>query len=134
LEDETGDLRENPTLEALKDAFKKVLDLPTTLIVAAVDFSHVGPAFGGLPIHYEQLAQVQTSDQELYHCITDGEVDRFYHTITQSDDSTNVCGATSIYTALRLLEPVQGEMLTSAACPADENNSSYVTIAGFALR
>jgi len=45
----------------------------------------------------------------------------------------NVCGLSPFYLTLRLLEQSQGHVLSYDRCPADNENSSYVSVGGMIL-
>jgi hypothetical protein len=59
-----------------------------------------------------------------------GDASGFMAAIKRVQDQNNVCGAPPIYLALRLLEPTRGQLLAYERCPADENNTSAVTVCG----
>jgi hypothetical protein len=47
--------------------------------------------------------------------------------------NNNVCGASPIYLMLRILGSTQGQTFSYSACPADQQATSFVTIAGAGL-
>jgi hypothetical protein len=100
------------------------------LVIASGDLAHVGPAFHGAPLTPATRQQVEQTDQELLHHISAGDADAFFGAIRRVRDRNNVCGVAPIYLTLRALGNVQGERIGYAICPADDQNTSVVTITG----
>jgi AmmeMemoRadiSam system protein B len=105
-----------------------------TLVVAAADLAHVGPAFGQ-PYGVDLIgrAQLRSADERLLQTIYDGDAAAFYEQLRAEGDRRNVCGLPPIYLTLRLLGETSGEPAGYALCPADPQGTSYVTIAGVIL-
>ncbi len=102
-----------------------------TLIVASGDLAHVGPAFGGQPLTDTARARLRSTDDGLVARMTAGDGEGFYQSIRGVQDRNNVCGVTPGYLTLKILgEGVRGERLAYDSCPADEANTSTVTIGG----
>ena len=123
-----------PDLEALLETLQRVTQGRKTLVVAAGDLAHVGPAFSGEPVDPGKLILLQHADEELIGAMCAGDADRFYQAIRQEQDANNVCGVSPIYLTLRMLSPVQGQRFGYSVCPADQNHTSVVTICGVTLR
>jgi AmmeMemoRadiSam system protein B len=117
-------------INALTDAFRQATDGRRVLVVAAADLSHVGPAFGGQPLDFMGRAQLQAADYELIERMCEGDAEGFFVAIKRDDDRRNVCGLSSIYLTLRMLSPTQGERVAYNRCPADQNDTSFVSICG----
>lgn len=100
------------------------------LVVASGDLAHVGPAFGGAPLDLSGKRQVQAADQALIGHLRSGDAERFFGAIQQVRDRYNVCGVTPLYLTLRTLGRVSGEEVAYAICPADEAETSIVTVCG----
>jgi AmmeMemoRadiSam system protein B len=100
------------------------------LVVASGDLAHVGPAFGGAPLTQAGLAQLHSADHELIRRLCAGDPAGFFKAIQQVRDRNNVCGVTPLYLTLRALGAVQGEQCGYAVCPADEQQTSVVTVCG----
>jgi AmmeMemoRadiSam system protein B len=126
--DPAGDATLNATLDALRTASAG----RRTLVVAAADLAHIGPAFSQpIPIDYVRYAQLQAADEILMRTITDGDADAFFQTIAAEGDRRNICGLPPIYPTLRLLgDGVQGELTGYDRCPADGENTSFVSVCG----
>ncbi len=106
-----------------------------TLVVAAADLAHVGPAFGGAyGLDYIARAQLQNADERLLQTVYAGDAEAFFANLQAEGDRRNVCGLPPIYLALRLLDGARGEPAGYAQCPADTREMSWVTIAGVILR
>jgi AmmeMemoRadiSam system protein B len=103
------------------------------LVVAAADLSHVGPAFGGYPVDMAGRARLQAADDALLEHVCAGDVRGFLEAIRRVEERNNVCGVSAIYAALRLLDPVQGELVAYERCPADERGTSFVSVCGVLL-
>jgi len=130
FEDPDGRLENNRTLNALVALLARAVAERPTWVVAAGDLSHVGPAFGGLPVTPSGLNQVQESDHQVIQIMRDGNTEGFYAHIRRTNDATNICGVTPIYMAMRILGQTTGALHAYAACPADNENSSFVTVSG----
>jgi AmmeMemoRadiSam system protein B len=126
----------DPTFNAALDALRAAIAGQKVVIVAAADLAHIGPAFGGsFPIDRIRYEQLQVSDEILIETITDGDAAAFFSTIAAEGDRRNICGLPPIYLTLRLLGgSVRGEMTGYDRCPADEENTSFVSVCGMVLR
>ncbi len=122
--------QEDATLSALCATLREALAGRRTLLVAAADLSHVGPAFGGAPLGLVERARLLTADEELLGAVCAGDAAGFFAAIQRDGDRRNVCGLPPIYLALRLLEPVRGEQVAYERCPADERGTSWVSVCG----
>ena len=105
-----------------------------TLVVAAGDLSHVGPAFGGAPVEMAGRSRLKESDDELIDRMCSGDARGFFDSIKRVEDRNNVCGVSPIYLALRMLGDVQGERVSYDRCPADEYDTSFVSVCGVVFR
>ena len=104
------------------------------LIVASVDFAHVGPAFGDDYIMDDtRRAALRQTDHNLVQAIIRGDDASFYDQIAAVEDRNKVCGFSSIYLLLRYLQGTEGVQVAYDHCPADDENYSLVSIAGILL-
>jgi len=126
----------DPTLSATLDALRAAIAGRRVVIVAAADLAHIGPAFNdSFPVDRIRYAQLQAADEILIQTITDGDADAFFHTIAAEGDRRNVCGLPPIYLTLRLLKGnVRGELTGYDRCPADEQNTSFVSVCGMVFQ
>ena len=115
-------------------ALGEVMQARRTLVVAAADLAHMGPAFGdpyGLDLVGQ--AQLRNSDMRLLEAVYSGDAVAFFEQLKAEGDRRHVCGLPPIYLTLRLLEPSRGEGAGYALCPADPQGMSFVSIAGALL-
>ncbi|NLB94278.1 MAG: AmmeMemoRadiSam system protein B [Armatimonadetes bacterium] len=103
------------------------------VVVAAADLAHVGPAFGGAPLDALGKERLRSADDALLAHVCAGDAEGFLEAIERCENANNVCGVSSIYLALRLLGETAGERVAYAVCPADEADTSVVTIGGVLL-
>lgn len=130
FEDRSGRLENNQTLNELIRMLARAAAERPTWVIAAGDLSHVGSAFGGFPITPADLNKVQAGDQRAIQYMLNGDAPGFYAHIRQTDDETNICGTSPIYLAMRILGRSAGTSHAYAACPADTENTSFVTVSG----
>ena len=129
-----ADPAEHEPLAVAVRALREVMDSRRTLVVAAADLAHVGPAFGdsyGLDLIGK--AQLRSADERLLETIYAGDARAFFELLRAEGDRRHVCGLPPIYLALRLLGEVRGRPAGYALCPADTRGTSAVTIAGVTL-
>ena len=100
------------------------------VVIASGDLAHVGPAFGGAPLNAATRAQLHLADQALLNHMRAGDVDGFFGEIRRIRDGNNVCGVSPIYLTMRTLAAITGEPVGYAVCPADEVDTSVVTVGG----
>jgi len=94
----------DPTLNAALDVLRSATADRRTLVVAAADLAHVGPAFNDLsPIDHIRHAQLQVADEILIDTVIDVDAGAFFDTIAAEGDRRNICGLPPIYLTLRLL-------------------------------
>jgi len=124
------DPAQDRTIGALIEALQRATEGRQTIVVAAADLSHVGPAFGGQPLDLVGRARMQATDDEMLARVCAGDAEGFFQVLRRNGDRTNVCGLPPIYLALRALEPVRGEQVAYDRCPADGNGTSFVSICG----
>ena len=105
-----------------------------TLVVAAADLAHVGPAFGDpYGLDFVAKAQLRQADERLLDSVYNGDAEGFFEKLKAEGDRRNVCGLPPIYLTLRLLGETSGKPAGYALCPADVQGTSFVTITGVIL-
>jgi AmmeMemoRadiSam system protein B len=103
------------------------------VIISSVDFAHVGVKYGAeKPLTTEELEDVKRRDDEMIEIICGGDAERFASQIGEDDDGRNICGFSSIYVMLRVLEGLKGRLLRYDKTVMDNQNST-VTFAGMAF-
>ena len=129
-EDPESDDRIGAAIEALRRAAAG----RRTLVIAAGDLAHVGPAFGDArPLDAVRMADVASRDDETISAIRGGDAASVMSGARREMDARRLCGLPPIYMALRYLERASGEAVGYAQCPADESGGSIVSIAGVLL-
>ena len=107
-----------------------------TLVVAAGDLAHMGPAFGDVaPLDTIARAKLAVGDRESMIDICNGDAAAFFERSRAESDSRRICGISPIYLMLEFLSGrnLRGESLGYDQCPADAQNGSVVSIAGALL-
>ena len=113
---------------------REVMRSRKTLVVAAADLAHAGPAFGDpYGLDFIGKAQMRNADDRLLETVYAGDAQAFFEQLQAEGDRRHVCGLPPIYLTLRLLDEAQGEPAGYALCPADVQGTSVVTIAGVTL-
>jgi AmmeMemoRadiSam system protein B len=117
-------------IEEMLATLRKATAGRKVVVVASGDLAHVGVAFGQEPLDDGTLALVHAADQQLLQHMAAGDATSFYRAIHAVNDQHNVCGVAPIYLTLRLLGAVEGIPTGYATCPADNDNTSVVTVGG----
>lgn len=102
--------------------------------VAAADLAHVGPNFGD-PAGWgrDEREALRAADRRLADAICRGSPADFLGGLVACGDNNRICGLPPIYLTLRYLGETRGELVGYAHCPADPQDQSLVSIAGFWL-
>ena len=129
--DGTETVEERAGIEVVIEALQELAAGPQrVLFVAAVDFAHMGLAFDGPPVVPAMRATCQAADGELLRDICGGDAPAFLAHIQAEGDRRNVCGVPPLYVMLRVLDGARGVVTGYTLCPADEEETSFVSIAG----
>ena len=111
-----------------------------TLVIAAGDLAHMGPAFGDTaPLDTVARAKLAAEDGESMTEICNGDGAAFFERSRAESDSRRICGIPPIYLMLEMLNRqgkgnnLQGESMGYDQCPADAQGGSLVSIAGALL-
>jgi AmmeMemoRadiSam system protein B len=124
----------DPAIRNMLDVLRQAMAGRRTLIVASGDLAHVGPAFGGAPLNGADRRTLRSADNELLAAMCAGDASGFFAAIRRVENRNNVCGVAPIYLTMRLLGKSRGEPAGYAICPADERNTSVVTVAGMMFK
>jgi len=82
-----------------------------TLVVAGVDFSHIGPKFGhNMPATHLQ-SQSEMHDQNLLKAFSNMQPDAFWEESVKVKDQFNVCGFSAMACLMEILPPSRGQIL-----------------------
>jgi len=126
---------QDPILGHALEALNAALEGRSVLFVAAGDLAHVGPAFGDPhPVDLVGRARLAAADDALIETICAGDAEAFFHQIQAEEDRRNVCGLAPIYLTLRMLGETSGERAGYERCPADQNDTSWVSVCGVVLK
>ena len=117
-------------LEALSLLSEATTRQPT-LVVAAGDISHVGPAFGD-PYAFDgpAKARVRESDDAWLEIACSGDKALMEEHLRSHGDPTRICGVSPILYMMTILGEVPGKVVDYDQCPADEDFGSLVSVAG----
>ena len=94
-------------LKVLADAVKD----EETILVAGVDFSHVGQKFGHDMPASLMINESEKHDRELLHFLCDGNAHGFWEESIEVEDKFNVCGFSALACLLEVLPPSHGKLL-----------------------
>jgi len=124
--------REEPAFEALITAVRETEAAlgGTTVYLAGVDFSHVGPRFGDPAIDERMREEISKRDHEAIAAARAGDADAWFAAIAAHQDTTRICGLAPVYAMLRCAEVKDGRLLRYQQ--SDEPDGSTVTIAAMA--
>ena len=125
-----ADIAANQSFEAFIAQCEAVMRSRRTLVVISGDLSHVGPAFDGAPLHPAGKDKLRKSDMAILAAACTGQPERFLASVAAIGDRTNICGVAPLYLGLRLLGASQGRSLAYQHCPADDADTSVVSVCG----
>ncbi len=125
-----ADPAQDTAINGLVVTLKRIAHERRTIVVAAADLAHVGPAFGGQPLDLVGRARLKAADDEIIARMCAGDAQGFFAAIKRERDRNSVCGLPPIYLTLRVLSPAQGMQVAYDRCPADQNGTSLVSICG----
>jgi hypothetical protein len=96
-------------LQALKEILER--NEEDILLVAGVDFSHIGPKFGHeMPAQYMK-GQTEAHDRALLNSLTGPDADQFWKESERVKDQYNVCGFAALACLLEILPASKGHLL-----------------------
>ncbi len=140
----TGSLHEylavngKPTAnKPLMDFMHKIKNIGTNLnkkvlIVASVDFAHIGRKFGDDFNAEYYLDTVKEEDKKLLDYISAGSSDNFLNKISEDKDKWKICGTSPIYLMMQILNNSKGRVLNYGQWNETETLSA-VTFASVAF-
>ena len=129
-----ADPEEADHVSAALEVLSDVLSDRRTLVIAAGDLAHVGPAFGDPnPLDDVAKASIRSEDDQSISAICAGDAKRFLEISRSESDRRKICGLPPIYLMLRLIDGATGVHMGYDQCPADATYGSIVSIAGALL-
>lgn len=84
---------------------------PSILVVAGVDFSHIGPKFGHRRSASSLLPEAEKHDRALVEACLRGDVEAFWAESRRVKDAYNVCGFSTLAGLLEILPRAEGRLL-----------------------
>ncbi len=125
------DARVGSFIEALRGELEA--DGRTTMVIAGVDFAHVGQKFGDEFAVDEAIAErVRQEDLALIDFITRGDAEGFFEDIARDHDARRICGLAPMYTQLELLNGRSGRLLKYGIA-MEPDTGSAVSFASLAI-
>lgn len=125
IEDGTSPLDHAPLRQALDTLRDMIFAYPgRVVVIAGVDFSHVGMRFGseeGVPP--KVIQRVKREDCAILDALVRGEADTFFAAVQKNKDRNNLCGLSPIFMALYVVQPSPGTVLHYDMSVEDENES-----------
>jgi AmmeMemoRadiSam system protein B len=121
---------EQPVIRDVLAVLRRAMAGRRTLVIASGDLAHVGPAFGGRPLTAAGRRRLAAADDDLVAAMCAGDSAAFFAAIRGVNNRNNVCGVAPIYLTMQLLGDLPGEQWGYAVCPADDNDTSVVTVTG----
>ena len=122
------------TINNVIDSISEYRKRARTLVIAAGDLAHVGPEFGDeTTMDESSLADLASKDHISLASIEKGDPDNFFQTSAEEADVRKICGLTPIYLMGKILSDCKGYSVGYDQCPADQNRTSFVSIAGTLL-
>ncbi len=121
--------RDDPDFEAMITAVRETERAQggTTLYVAGVDLSHVGPRFGDPALDDATRGEIEAHDREVVERARLADADGWFATIAAREDDTRICAFAPTYAMLRCAEPREGRLLRYEQSP--EPDGSMVSVA-----
>ncbi|HSR58952.1 MAG TPA: AmmeMemoRadiSam system protein B [Candidatus Binataceae bacterium] len=126
---------ESPRVGSFIDALAAMLETErrSVLIVAGVDFAHIGRKFGDDFVADEGVARrVQREDLGLIEFIRRGDARGFFADILKDRDARRICGLAPMYTQLELLRGRSGRLLKYGIA-MEPDTGSAVSFASLAI-
>jgi AmmeMemoRadiSam system protein B len=124
-----------PEVEDFVSALRKALEEEdrSVCLIAGVDFSHVGEQFGDSgPMSDAFVDDVRSSDADLLEAAGKRNAEAFFDVIVRDCDRHRVCGTSSIYTMLQVLNASSGKLLKYDQA-IDRDADSLVSFASMAF-
>lgn len=118
-------------IEALKKAIAQFRD--RICLVASADLAHLGLRFGDPdPPTPSSLRKLEEEDRKLLERVEQIDAEGFYEILLREKDQRKVCGLSSIYTLLKVIEAQEGKLLKYEQS-VDSQTQSVVTFASLAF-
>jgi AmmeMemoRadiSam system protein B len=126
-------VEEEAKFTILLDVLREEMIKRRTLIVASGDLAHLGPAFDGPPLDAAAQTQMKVDDTVLVDTLAQGSASAFLELMQAGQYERNVCGLSPFFFTLSALGQTRGQTIAYDRCPADNRNTSFVSICGMVL-
>ncbi len=100
--------------------------------IAGVDLAHVGQKFGDQgPLTYSLLEGIESKDRAMLQYVQKVDAEGFFSYVQQEQDCRRICGLSSIYIMLSVMEAREGKLLRYEQAVERETQStvSYASLA-----
>jgi hypothetical protein len=128
-----ADIATENRFKAFTEVLRQEMAGRRTLVVAAGDLAHLGPAFDGPPLDTSAYNQMEEDDTVLMESLAEGNTAAFFKLMQDGQYQRNVCGLSPFYFTLNALGQTKGQTIAYDRCPADNNRTSFVSICGMVL-
>ncbi len=128
--------KERKIIDSFISALRKTIDQfgKKVCLIASADLSHVGPRYGDQDSPDASfLAQVTELDHKILNYVEKLDGDGFYRCIEEYQDQYRVCGFSSIYTLLNVVDAKKSKLLDYSKTVVDSHNST-VTFASMVFK
>jgi hypothetical protein len=76
---------------------------------------------------------MKVDDEALIESLCGGDAHKFFEFMQAGQYERNVCGLSPFYFTLRVLDQTKGQTIAYDCCPADNRNTSFVSVCGIVL-
>jgi AmmeMemoRadiSam system protein B len=128
-----ADIAAEQRFKAFIELLRQEISTRRTVVVAAGDLAHLGPAFDGPPLDAVAQARMKVDDEALMESLCGGDAEKFFEFMQAGQYERNVCGFSPFYFMLSVLGHTEGQTISYDRCPADNNNTSFVSVCGIVL-
>ena len=118
-------------LDVLKDTVDK--HTRSILLIAGVDMAHVGPKFGDPdPVDDNTISWIEKRDNLTLSYAEKIDAEGFYKSVEEEKDKRKICGLSSIYSLLKVIDADKGKVLNYDKA-LEPDTGSVVTFASAAF-
>lgn len=128
-----ADIEQEARFKTFVELVRETTAQRRTVVVAAGDLAHLGPAFDGPPLDGAAQARMKVEDEALLEILCQGDAKTFFNFMKSGPYERNVCGLSPFYFTLAVLGQTQGQTIAYDRCLADSHGTSFVSICGAVL-
>ena len=125
-----ADIEQESRYQALIEMLQDEMTRRRTVVVASGDLAHLGTAFSEPPMNRADYDQMKVDDDALLENLCQGNARSFFDFMRAGQFERNVCGLAPFFFTLSLLGDTQGQVIAYDRCPADPEDTSYVSVCG----